>query len=203
MFAYCLNNPVTYEDASGDSATIAGGILGGLWGLVAAFTDKEDEDDDETFWEDIIDCVLLGAATGAAAGFVADMSVATWGVGTAAFAWSAAAGAGAGIVNSAGSQYFLDEDVDWVKVTYDALWGGLMGGTCTVMGTNPTAPLGSLKDARIFVDAMTSAEIYMFTTQGYIGAGLGFDIGATAVTSFGAWLSGIVYGHYKSGGGGR
>ena len=151
----------------------------------------------------MIGCIILGATTGAAAGFVTDMAIATWGVGTIALIWSAIAGGGAGFVNSAGSQYMLDENVDWRKVVYDTFFCGLMNVTCTAMGTNPITPLGSLKDARVFVNAMVNTEIYMFTTQAYVGAGLAFDFGATAVTSFGTWLSGIVYNYYTNSGGGR
>ena len=197
MFMYCNNNPVLLEDMLGESATIAGGILGGLWGLIAALTDEEDEDDEETKFEDIISCILIGAATGAAAGFVADMSVATCGVGLVAFGWSALAGGGFGMINSASTQYILDEDVNIGKMVYDGIWGSVMGGTCTAMGTNPTVPLGSLGKAHGFVNAVINTEMYMLTANGFVSGGLAFDLGATAATSFGAWMAGNVYGYYE------
>ena len=192
MFAYCGNNPVSLKDNTGYSATLAGGIIGGFWGLVSAFTDEEDEDDEETTLEDVVSCVLLGMATGATAGFCADVAVAAYGVGTIAFVISAVSGGIMGAVNSAGSQYILDECIEPQKVIYDAGLCALMGGACTMMGTSNSAPLNSISKAILSSSITINTEIYMYTTYGYIGPQLAFDIGATAVTSFGSWLFGLL-----------
>ena len=199
MFAYCNNNTPLHADSGGKSATIAGTIIGGFWGMIAAFTDEEDEDDEETKWSDIVECVALGAAAGAAAGFAADLAIATYGTSLLAFGASAGAAGACGAINSAGSQYILDEEVDIGKTVYDGFWAALMGGTCTMMGPI-SAPVSG--DALAHVNAIISAEMYMYTTCGYMSPVLWFDFGSTAVTSFGAWAAGSVYTYYSTGGGG-
>lgn len=196
MFSYCLNNPVFCMDEQGDSATIAGAILGGLWGLVTALTN--DESDKENTLTDVLACVAVGAATGAAAGFVADLSVATCGVGTAAFLWSAGAGAIAGGTNSYATQMILDNDYDLSKVLYDGAIGALTAGTCTAMNELSKPVVSTLRAAIPYIKATISTELLMFTSQGYIGSTLAFDIGATAVTSFGAWCGGVIYDYYHN-----
>ena len=204
MFAYCNNNPVLSIDTRGKSATIAGGVIGGFWGLIAAFTDEEDEDDEETKWSDLFDCIVLGAAAGAAAGFAADLAVATYGTSLIAFGASAGAAGVCGAVNSAGSQYILDEEFDFGKTVHDAFWAALMGGACTMMGPISYPVAG---DALTHVNAVISTEMYMLTTYGYIPSGMWFDLGSTAVTSFGAWVAGGAFTYYSTdgtgGGGGR
>ncbi len=199
MFAYCNNSPLLHTDARGDSATIAGTIWGGFWGLISAITDEEDEDDEETKWSDLFECIALGAATGAAAGFAADLAVASFGTSLIAFGASAGAAGVCGAINSAGSLYILDEKFDLCKTVHDGFWAALMGGTCTMMCPISSPVAG---DALTYVNATISAEMYMFTTYGYISPVLWFDFGSTAVTSFGAWAAGGAYTYYSTGGGG-
>ena len=196
MFAYCLNNPVFCMDEQGNSATIAGAILGGLWGLVTALTN--DESDKENTFADVLSCVAIGAATGAAAGFAADLTVATCGVGTAFLGSAISSGFFAGI-NSAATQQILDDKVNLGKVAFDVTVGALMGGTCTAMNDFLLKPAANtLKAAVTHVNALVSTELIMFTSQGYIGSNLAFDIGATAVTSLGAWVGSAAYDFYHN-----
>lgn len=53
-----------------------------------------------------------------------------------------------------------------------------------------------LREGVAYVKGMIAAEEIMLTSQAYVGAALLFDLGATAVTSFGGWVSGLAYDYY-------
>ena len=76
LYAYCINDPVNYNDPSGHFIiTLIGCIVGAAIGFgVAAY--KDYKDDGEVFngsveWYDYLGATLLGGAIGGAAGYVA------------------------------------------------------------------------------------------------------------------------------------
>lgn len=189
MFAYCLNNPVTYCDTEGESATIAGAVIGGIFGAINGIMSGGSI-------EEILACAATGAITGAIAGFAADISVASFGVGGAIIA-SAIAGGLCSSANSAISQSILnDGTVDPWKVASDGIFGAVAGGLCTSMSPLSSFQSLGLREGIAYAKAMVAAEEIMLTSQAYIGSALLFDIGATAVTSFGGWISGLAYDYY-------
>lgn len=194
MFAYCLNNPVRYSDPTGESATIAGAIIGGLFGAINGLISGDS-------WTDVLACAAVGAATGALAGFAADISIASFGVGGAILASAVAGGICSG-ANSVATQCIVNdgkiENVDWYKVGFDTIIGAAAGGTCTAMSSLGAFQSLGIKAGIRFAKATVAAEEFMFMLQAYIGSALWFDIGATAVTTFGAWTAGVVYDYYHA-----
>lgn len=191
MFAYCNNNPVQYKDDSGESATIAGAILGGIFGAINGIMSGGS-------FTEVLACAAVGAVTGAIAGFVADVSVASCGVGGAILA-SALAGGICSAANSCASQSILnDGKIDYGRVAYDTFVGAVVGGTCTAMSSLSSYLSLPLKEAIKHVNAVIATEEIMLTANFYIGSNLAFDLGATAVTSFGGWLAGITYDYYEA-----
>ena len=194
MFAYCLNNPVRYSDPTGESATIAGAIIGGLFGAINGLISGDS-------WTDVLACAAVGAATGALAGFAADVSIATFGVGGAIIA-SAIAGAICSGANSVASYSILHDgdmsDFDPDKLIFDIAIGALAGGTCTAMSSLSAFQSLGIKAGIKFAKAAVATEEIMFMSQAYIGSALWFDIGATAVTTFGAWTAGVAYDYYHA-----
>lgn len=189
MFAYCVNNPVTYCDAEGESATIAGAVIGGIFGAINGIMSGGSIGD-------ILACAASGAITGAIAGFVADVSIASFGVGGAIIASAIAGGICSG-ANSAVSQSILnDGNIDGGKVVSDMVIGAFAGGLCTSMSSLSSFQSLGLREGIAYAKAMIAAEEIMLTSQAYIGATLLFDLGATAVTSFGGWVSGLAYDYY-------
>lgn len=189
MFAYCLNNPVTYCDTEGESATIAGAVIGGIFGAINGIMSGGSI-------EEILACAATGAITGAIAGFAADISVASFGVGGAIIA-SAVAGGLCSSANSAISQSILnDGTVDPWKVASDGIFGAVAGGLCTSMSPLSSFQSLGLREGIAYAKAVVAAEEIMLASQAYIGSALLFDIGATAVTSFGGWVSGLAYDYY-------
>lgn len=190
MYTYCLNNPIAYSDHTGESATIAGAICGAFFGALNAVISGGD-------FEEIVQCTLVGMATGAAAGFVADLSIATCGVGT-AILYSAVAGGIMSATNSAASQYVLnDGQIDPAKVAYDGIIGAAAGGASTAMGDLVKPVAKGLVNGINHVNTLISTEIIM-TTSGTITTSYLFDIGCSAVTGFGAWLFGSACDYYNS-----
>ena len=194
MYAYCLNNPVRYSDPTGESATIAGAIIGGLFGAINGLINGDS-------WTDVLACAAVGAATGALAGFAADVSIASFGIGGAILASAAAGGFFSG-VNSVASYSILNDGdmsgLDPGKLIFDIAIGALAGGTCTAMSSLGAFQSLGIKAGIRFAKATVAAEEFMFMSQAYIGSALWFDIGATAVTTFGAWTAGVVYDYYHA-----
>ena len=193
MFAYCNNNPVLLEDQEGNSATIAGAIVGGLFGIINGIMSGGS-------MSDVLACAAVGAVTGAAAGFIADVSVASFGVGGAILA-SALGGAVSGFVNSASSQSILkDGQIDWGKAISDGIIGAAMGGLCT--SVNPLRAFGGngLKEGLKIARALVLAEETMILTQAISSSVtiLAFDTGATLVTGFGGFSFGLAYDYYAA-----
>ena len=70
LYAYCNNNPIMYTDPSGTFvSTILGTIIGAVWGAINSISQGT------SIWKGM----LVGAGTGAAAGFFVDLGVATMG----------------------------------------------------------------------------------------------------------------------------
>ena len=111
MFAYCNNNPILLSDYSGNSATLAGAIVGAVCGFFGALISELNDQNEGIRWDKVMKCTASTALAGAAAGFVADVSIATFGAGTAIFI---AAGAGALFsgLNSAYTQSTLKGSFD-------------------------------------------------------------------------------------------
>ena len=87
--------------------------------------------------------------------------------------------------------------IDPWQVVRDAAFGAIAGGVCTAM-----LPVGSFQKLGVkqgirIANAMIAAEETMFLSHLYIGPALWFDIGATAVTAFGAWTAGLVCNYYS------
>ena len=189
MFAYCLNNPARYCDTEGESATIAGAIVGGIFGAINGLMSGGS-------LSEILACAAIGAITGAAAGFVADVSVATCGVGT-AILYSAIAGGTMGSINSASTQFILnDGNIDPAKVIYDGVLGAMAGGMSTAMVDIVKPVAVGLREGINHVNALVSTECIMLSA-GKVTSNFMFDVGCSSVTGFGSWMFGIVCDYYN------
>lgn len=194
MFAYALNNPILFADQQGDSATVAGLIIGFIGGGIGALTHMA-KNGEEANWNKVLECATLGAMSGAAAGLVADLSVTTCGAATAVIA-SAAAGGAFSFLNSAESQRILkDGDVDWVEAAYNGFIGAAMGGLCTAIGDIGKPVASSLKEGFKHVSTQVAVETTALSV-GKTTAKFWFDVGGTAVTSFGSYTFGLAYDRY-------
>lgn len=190
MFAYCANNPTTYEDHQGDSATIAGGICGAIFGFVGAAVSELTDDNSAFRWDKVWQCTISTAAAGIAAGFVADVSVATFGVVPAIFI-SAGGGAVASAINSAYTQEVLKGEVETDKVFSDALIGGITNGLCT--GTS-SAFKPVVKDMWEGIGhAVNQVGTELATSANAWGNFIMSDFLPTAITGFAALLGGWEY----------
>ena len=192
MFAYCMNNPVKYEDSDGKSATVAGAIIGGLFGFIGALVSEATDDNEGIRMDKVAACTLSGAIAGAAAGFVADVAIATCGVG-AAILISAGAGAITSMANSAFTQHTLKGEVDAGKVISDGILGAVTTGICTGTASNITPLVSGIKEGIKYTCTQVSKEIMTFYVLGQVESALAMDIGFTAVTGFGAWYGSGLY----------
>ena len=193
MFAYCGNNPVLLADDNGKSATIAGAIIGGIFGALSGILGGGSV-------KEVIACAVSGAVTGAIAGFIADVSCATFGVGGAIIA-SAVAGGACSVANSIATQSILnDGKIDHKKVASDFVFGAICGGLCTAMAPLKAFQSLGLKEGLSYVSSMLMAEETMIITQaiGTTVSCLAFDVGATAVTGFGAFVGGLAYDYHTA-----
>ena len=193
MFAYCMNNPVKFVDSNGESATVAGAVVGGFFGFVGALISEVTDDNEGIRMDKVAACTLSGALTGAAIGFVADVTVATLGVGAGVLI-SAGVGAFASMANSATTQYVLTGKVDKKKVIVDGALGALTTGLCTGTTSTLTPIVSSLKEGIKYVATQVTKEIATFYVIGQVESALIMDIGFTAVTSFGAWYGAEIFG---------
>ena len=194
MFTYCNNNPISLSDSQGDSATIAGGIVGGIFGFVSALMSEASDDKEGgpkgIRWDKVWKCTLSSAGAGAAAGFFADVAVASFGAVPAIFI-SAGAGAIFTGANSAYTQYTLTGQVDKPKVVSDALLGGLTNGLCTGTSSQLTPLADGILDGINYAERQLAAEI-AYGVNSY-GSFLANDFWPTFVTGFGAWFGGMEY----------
>ena len=194
MFAYSKNSPVTLKDSEGESATVAGGIVGGIFGFISAVisevSDDEEDGKEGIRWDKVWDCTASSAIAGAAAGFVADVSIATCGAGAAIFI-SAAGGAITTAANSAYTQYTLTGDIDAGKVMSDALIGGVTNGLCTGTSSCLDPVVKGLKNGFRYAGSQVAAEF----TPGLLNAGsfVVNDLIPTVITGFGGWYGGLAY----------
>ena len=126
----------------------------------------------------------------AAAGFVADVSIATCGAGAAIFI-SAAGGAITTAANSVYTQYTLTGDFDPGKVVSDAIIGGVTNGLCTGTSNCLDPVVKGLKNGLRYAGSQIAAEL----TPGLLNAGsfIVNDLIPTVITGFGGWLWGLEY----------
>ena len=190
MFAYCNNNPVFFEDDLGESATIAGGICGAVFGFIGAVVSEQKDNIDGIRWDKVLQCTASSAAAGAVAGFIADASIATFGA-VPAMLISAAGGALASGINSGFVQHTLTGDVDPKKVTSDAILGGFTNGLCTGTSNQLDPLVDGIKAGINFAGKQVSAELaYGLNTWGNFAIN---DFLPTFVTGFGALYGGVEY----------
>lgn len=160
MFAYCKNNPVQYEDKDGNSATLAGAVVGGVWGTISGMAAGLP-------LEGVFQYAVSGALTGAAAGFVADLTVATCGAG-AAMLWSALGSGTMNVVNSFAThnidKKFLKDTSEYTFAdkAIDFLVGGLTGGLFAGMSAKGPVVKG-IKTGLSHVKNMITTELFQFS----------------------------------------
>ena len=183
-----------YKDSQGNSATLAGAICGGIFGFLGAviseLQDDENGGEEGIRWDKVVECTLSGAATGAASGFVADVSIATFGVVPAMGIAAAAGGVFSGL-NSAYVQNTLSGEIDSAKVASDVFLGSVSNGLCT--GTSaafePTAK-GIWDGVRL---AWNQIDAELIPGLMNTGSFLVNDFLPTAITGFFAWFGGMEY----------
>ena len=196
MFAYCNNNPVMLSDCEGKSATLAGGIVGGICGFLGALISEATDTNESIRWDKVLKCTASGAIAGAVAGFVADVSIATYGAG-AAILIAGIAGMICSGLNSMYTQTVLTGDVSWGKVASDAIIGGITNGLCT----------GTSSVLKPLVKGLGAGIKYAFTQVCYeltpglinIGSFVVIDLIPTVITGssglvFGMWYDNLVGG---------
>ena len=113
LYSYTRNNPLRYVDRTGDSATVAGGFIGGGVALYKG--------------EDVLTGALTGAISGALAGSVID-------TGGASLLVLAASGAVGGAASSLLNQAASGEGIDLGEVATDAAVGAALGPAAKVGG---------------------------------------------------------------------
>ena len=191
MFAYCNNNPICYEDKQGDSATVAGGICGAIFGFFGAVSSELTDNIDSFRWDKVWQCTISTAATGAAAGFVADISIASFGVVPAIFA-SAAGGAIFSAINSVYTQETLKNNVDAAKVFSDAVLGGVTNGLCTgTSGQFSPSVTGGIREGLKFALNQVGTEVS--SSLKVWGNFIVNDFIPTLITGAGAFWGGMEY----------
>ena len=194
MFVYCNNSPVKLVDSDGESATIAGAIIGGAFGFIGALVSEITDDNDGVRFNKVLACAASGAATGAAIGFVADVTIATCGVGTAAILATAGAGAILSGANSAFTQNTLTGSINYDEVLCDGILGGLTSGLGAATSSMMEPVAKGVKEGIKYTCSKISSEVFDFAAFGQIGRPLLEDIGFAAVTNFGAWYGKGMFG---------
>ena len=190
MFAYCLNNPIFFEDDQGESATIAGGICGAIFGFIGTVISESTDNVNGIRWDKVLQCTISSSAAGAFAGFIADASIATFGA-VPAMLISAGGGALASAVNSVFVQYTLKGDIDDKKVISDAILGGVTNGLCTGTSSQLDSLVNGVKEGVKYAGRQVSAEVaYGLNTWGNFAVN---DFLPTLVTGFGALYGGLEY----------
>jgi len=189
-FAYCSNNPINYSDYSGNSATIAGGIIGGVCGFFGALFYELGDDNDGVRWGKVMQCTASTALAGAMAGFVADVSIATFGAGTAMLI-AAGAGVLASGVNSMYTQTVLSGDFSWGKVISDGIIGGITNGLCTGTSSVLDPIVSGLSEGIGYAFTQVCAEL----TPGLldITSFVVIDLIPTAITGVAGFIAGYGY----------
>ena len=190
FFAYCKNNPVFFEDNQGNSATVAGGICGALFGFLGAVVSELTDEEDGVRWNKVLQCTASSAAAGAFAGFVTDVSIATFGA-VPAVLISAGGGAVASGVNSAFVQYTLKGDIDHKKVASDAILGGVTNGLCTGTSNQFDPLVDGFSEGVKYAERQVSAEL-IYGLNSYSKFAVN-DFLPTLITGFGAWYGGMEY----------
>ena len=185
-----LCNPILLSDYSGNSATLAGAIVGAVCGFFGALISELNDQNEGIRWDKVMKCTASTALAGAAAGFVADVSIATFGAGTAIFI---AAGAGALFsgLNSAYTQSTLKGSVDPQKVISDAIIGGLTNGLCTGTSSVLKPVVKGIKAGINYAFAQVCAELTPEFVN--LGAFVFVDLVPTVITGAAGFLYGYAY----------
>jgi len=112
LFAYCSNNPVSYEDPQG---TFLGTIIGAIGGAIVGGISAAVKGDN------ILAGISIGAATGAIAGLAVDIAVATGGLGGIAIA--AVGGALSSSLNYCATETVNGREIDPNQLIQEATLG--------------------------------------------------------------------------------
>ena len=190
MFAYCCNNPLLHEDSSGKSAAIAGGIVGGGFGFLGAVISECTDDNEGIRWDKVWKCTLSSAVSGAAAGFVADVSIASFGTVPAMFI-AAGGGAIASGANSYYTQKTLSGEANWAKTASDTILGGITNGLCTATSSQLTPMVNGIKEGISYTCTQIKTELAYGLNS--FGNFLVNDLLPTVITGFGAWYGAMEY----------
>jgi len=149
-YNYTLNNPVMYVDPDGKSATLIGGVVGGIFGAAkAAFNN-----------ENILAGATEGAIAGAVTGLAIDAAAATVATGgVAGVVIVAVAGAAGAVVGDVAGQIVTQatetgqvtniSTENFAQKAITGAAGGAVGGTVTGVVTKAAAPIQSVMSKNI------------------------------------------------------
>ena len=195
MFAYCQNNPIALVDHDGNSATIVGAVLGFVVNAADALISGKTLD--QAFMSG-----MVGAATGALAGFIADSALATGGMSLCAIGLAALGNGGASVLNTLGTAAVFGKKVDKIDLVISGTVGTAFGalGAATSDITKPLTK-GISQFVRKLPTGISRASKQIVTEMSALSTGIGrktlrtirWDAAYSAVTSFGSWLHSKVF----------
>ena len=195
MFAYCQNNPIALVDHDGNSATIVGAVLGFVVNAADALISGKT-------LEQAFMSGMVGAATGALAGFIADSALATGGMSLCAIGLAALGNGGASVLNTAGTAVVFGEKIDMTDLAVSGVVGTAFGalGAATSDITKPLTK-GISQFVRKLPTGISRASKHVVTEMSALSTGIGrktlrtirWDAAYSAVTSFGSWLHSKVF----------
>ena len=195
MFAYCQNNPIALVDHDGNSATIVGAVLGFVVNAADALISGKT-------LEQAFMSGMVGAATGALAGFIADSALATGGMSLCAIGLAALGNGGASVLNTLGTAAVFGKKVDKIDLVISGTVGTAFGalGAATSDITKPLTK-GISQFVRKLPTGISRASKQIVTEMSALSTGIGrktlrtirWDAAYSAVTSFGSWLHSKVF----------
>ena len=181
MFAYCMNNPITNDDQSGEFINT---ILGAMTGAVCAVVTRDRR-------ESWTQAALRGAATGAIAGLGVDSCIATGGVG--GLIAVAALGAVSGFVDKYASKKNVGEKATAGELATSAVIG--MGVNLAFGAYGRVEGRATGKTVKEVCNAMwkNTKDLFLSKRGNFykpkairnLGQGFAESIGGTAVTWYG------------------
>ena len=120
-YSYCLNNPLKYNDPSGEFWHIViGAVVGGVVNLATNWKNCDG------FWE-YTAAFCVGAGAGAATAATGGAGASVWAVSGAAAAGGAATMATNNVISQTGNNFSGMSNVDWGSVGGSAIVGGVAG----------------------------------------------------------------------------
>ena len=195
MFAYCQNNPIALVDHDGNSATIVGAVLGFVVNAADALISGKT-------LEQAFMSGMVGAATGALAGFIADSALATGGMSLCAIGLAAVGNGFSSVLNTAGTAAVFGEKVDKIDLVISGVVGTAFGalGAATSDITKPLTK-GISQFVKKLPTGISRASKQIVTEMSALSTGIGrktlrtirWDAAYSAVTSFGNWLHSKVF----------